>query len=188
MHARQNDTIRSVRAALLRGDEKALALVYREYGALLVSYARRRLNTPDAAEDIVQEAFIAWWNRREQTPGPEAVKAYLYTCVRNACYNHNRDRACRLRQEQQQAYLVSESPAEALRDLVRAETLAEIYALVRQLPPRCREVFELIYLKEKTNPEVAAALRISESTIRTQKARALALLRQLSAGLLGMLY
>ena len=48
----------------------------------LCVYALHYLKDADAVEDVVQEAFTAWW---QKGVGTDNAKAYLYAIVRNRC-------------------------------------------------------------------------------------------------------
>ena len=48
----------------------------------LCVYALHYLKDADAVEDVVQEAFTAWW---QKGTGTDNAKAYLYAIVRNRC-------------------------------------------------------------------------------------------------------
>ena len=53
-------------AAIALGDRKALAELYRVTGPRLPGVALRVLRRRDAAEDVLQEAFISIWERAGQ--------------------------------------------------------------------------------------------------------------------------
>src|SRR6478735_6603376 len=55
----------------------------------LVFFARKFLFDPLAAEDIVTELFLKYWQKQDQFHSPVAVKTFLYIGTRNACINHN---------------------------------------------------------------------------------------------------
>ncbi|HMC67663.1 MAG TPA: sigma factor, partial [Mycobacteriales bacterium] len=44
-----------------RGDEAALEAVYQRYGGACYRLARRILDEPHLAEDVVQQVFLALW-------------------------------------------------------------------------------------------------------------------------------
>jgi RNA polymerase sigma-70 factor (ECF subfamily) len=68
-----------------------------------------------------------------------------------------------------------------------SEIHAAVHQAIQQLPPKCREVFRLHYLQGMDYEEIAKELKVSISTVRNQKARALALLRK-QMGVTGVLH
>lgn len=61
---------------------------------------------------------------------------------------------------------------------IEAETLNRVYLALNTLPPKCGQVFRLYYLQEKPLAEIAGELNLSLSTVKSQKRRALLLLKQ----------
>jgi RNA polymerase sigma-70 factor (ECF subfamily) len=61
--------------------------------------------------------------------------------------------------------------------VIEAEVLKRVYKAVEGLPDKCRRVFELTYLEEKSVAEIAALLQISPANVSVQRHRALQLLR-----------
>ncbi|KIC94054.1 RNA polymerase sigma-70 factor [Flavihumibacter solisilvae] len=128
------------------------------------------------AEDLVQDAFLKYYDRHSEFEQETAAVAYLYTTVRNSCLNHLRH------QKVVTGYLHSkeadpiEEPA-VLQAIIKAEALGEIYKAVDELPSGCASVFRLCYFEGLKNQEVADQLGVSINTIKTQKARALQFLR-----------
>ena len=54
----------------------------------LVVYANGFLFDKDASEDIVQEIFIYIWEHANKLNIETSLKGYLYTMVRNRCFNY----------------------------------------------------------------------------------------------------
>ncbi|WP_019947486.1 RNA polymerase sigma-70 factor [Hymenobacter aerophilus] len=161
-------------------DPAALPLeqLFRRYYARLVYFSFQLTGHREAAEDIAQEAFITYWNQREQVAAA-GVQAYLYSTVRNASLNAVRHRkVVQLHQSQTQA--APPPPAaepDVVRQLIKAEVVAEIYEALETLPDGCRTIVRLGYLENKKNHEIAAELGVSINTVKTQKQRGLQLLR-----------
>ena len=62
--------------------------------------------------------------------------------------------------------------------MIELEFYREIFATLKSLPPNCRKIFEMIYLHGKSYEQISQELNLTESTVRSQKARALMLIRQ----------
>ena len=52
-----------------------------------------------------------------------------------------------------------------------------LFELIDKLPLRCREIF-LLYMEGKRNEEIAGMLSLSVETVKTQKKRAMAFIRE----------
>src|SRR5687768_17461859 len=66
----------------------ALASIYNRFYDPLVFFARKQLPDSLAAEDIVAEIFLKYWQRQHNFNSVYAVKTFLYISTRNACINH----------------------------------------------------------------------------------------------------
>lgn len=156
--------------------EKEQEFIFRTYYARLCYYASKILAGREGAEDIVQEVFVKVFNQRRIYPDEVARKNYLYLSVRNACLNFIRHHKV------EQKYLAAQPADEAeeaqgLHKIIDAEVMAELNKAIASLPEGCRKVFSLGYLEGFSNQQIAEQLQVSVNTVKTQKARALQLLR-----------
>ncbi|MCA0438509.1 MAG: SigE family RNA polymerase sigma factor [Austwickia sp.] len=144
--------------------------LYRAEYRHLVRYAYLLMRDLPAAEDAVQDAFIAL-QRRGITAADDA-RAYLHVVILNASRGRwrraQRDRGLRLRLV---AGATTTQPA-ADAGLPRAE----LVDAVNRLPRRQREVIALRYWADLPEKEIAAALGISVGTVKTAASRGLAAL------------
>lgn len=147
------------------------------YYQRLCSFAYRIVACEDTAKDLVQDAFVTLLEGSlRNTRDPNVVKSYLYTTVKHAAFNRVRHLKIASRiHEQHLADTVEES--KVLEALIRAEVAGEIQAALATLPKGCAEVCKLGYLEGMKNIEIAEALQISINTVKTQKQRAIMLLR-----------
>ncbi len=62
-------------------------------------------------------------------------------------------------------------------EVLRAELLYEIYQEMENLPEKCGQIFKMLFIEDKSTEEVAQHFGINVQTVRSQKARAIQLLK-----------
>jgi RNA polymerase sigma-70 factor (ECF subfamily) len=162
---------------LQKGEEKGLDFFFNRYYSAMVYYSLSITHDEDGAEDAVLEAFIKLWNVKETITECKKIKFLLYRIVRNTSINFLRtEKSRRQRSENLYAYQdkYEDSPLEKM---VETETYHKLYLLVSQLPPRCSQIFRMFYFQDKPIKEIARELNISVNTVKTQKQRAIQMLR-----------
>lgn len=163
-------------AAVRSGDRAAFEVLFRAWYARLAEYAAHLLASADAAEDAVQDVFIAVWDRRASLPDHTKLAAYLHRAVRNRAFNQMRDRRVVERWAEDPEHAERQSPpADAA--VLHAELAVTVSNALRSLAPRTREVFLLSREQGLTYNEIASALDISVKTVETLMGRALRALR-----------
>lgn len=157
--------------------ELLLEFLHASYYDRLLYYAWSIIHDKEASRDLVQEAFICYWNQKEQvSPNVVQIRNFLYVNVKNSCLKHLRhDKVV-------DKYLGMQDPdpaeeASILNKMIQAEVIGEIYAAIETLPERCRRISKMGYLEGLKNHEIAEQLGLSVNTVKTQKQRALQLLR-----------
>ncbi len=164
---------------LQEGDPAGLQYLIRIYFPVLCRYAIRILNRDASAEDLVEEAIIKLWERREAFTCIEEVKGFLYTSIRNSCINNIRSRKREQARFQAFAQIHEEDTGACIEsEIIYAEVLADLRRSVNALPARMRKVFILSHFKEMSNQEIADHLHLSQQTVRNQKTRAFRLIKQ----------
>lgn len=143
-----------------------IELLFRRYYRQLCLFALHFTGEAEAAEDIVQDAFVALWERSPEVRDP---KSYLFTSVRNACLSW-------LRQRNNVADTLLETiPEEDLESLADEE--ARLWSAIDALPRKRRQIFLLAKRDGFKYEEIAARLGISVHTVRNQMSKALAALK-----------
>lgn len=151
--------------------------LFRRYYTRLCHFAFLYLKEEKAAEDVVQDAFVAFWKNRDfVSDHPSAIKNYFYTSVRNACLNLHKRARVQARFEEKYHPPISEDPL-FLESLIRAEVMDMIHGVVQDLPKACAQIFRLGYFEGLSNTEIAEQLDISINTVKTQKRRAIMTLK-----------
>ena len=76
-------------------DADTLDGLLRQFWRPLVAYAGRLLDDTEAAEDVVQRAFVRLWEHGHAIPTGDEVRPFLYRIVRNLASNEWRRRQTR---------------------------------------------------------------------------------------------
>lgn len=128
-------------------------------------YALRMVRDINVAQDLVQESFLAVWQKICAGFDPQNFKAYMYITVRNAALQYMRTANIQVPIEEAAAEVAPE-------DIDRSEMDAEIWRAVDSLAPRCREIFLLSKRDGLTHAQIAEKLNISVKTIENQITKA----------------
>ncbi len=144
----------------------------------MVVFATRILGDEDKAKDVTQDAFIKIWQKTDEDFADEnALKAYLYVLVKNACISLIRKESrVGLDDIDQHGNIPSEKII--LDEILREETYQMLASSINTLSPQAQQVVNLA-LKGLTNPEIAEHLNVSVNTVKTVKKRAYKALRDL---------
>lgn len=142
----------------------------------LYLFAFRMLGCKETAQDLVQDAFVYFLEKKEDMGDHDMAKAYLYGVVKHAALNKIRHR--KVVDRFNTIYRTEQIEEDKiLQMMIRAEVIGELYAALESLPKGCAEICKMGYLEGRKNAEIAVLLNISINTVKTQKQRALTLLR-----------
>lgn len=160
---------------LHNGDEGTFRAIFETHRTRLCYFACQILPDGESPEDVVQEAFAKLWEKRRHFHQPDAIKAFLYITVKNRCLNLcKHDKVVRKYGD----LLHAETDEQAIGDhIMESEVLENVYRALERLPEGCRQVLKLSYFQELRNKDIAEKLQVSINTVKTQKKRALHLLR-----------
>jgi RNA polymerase sigma-70 factor (ECF subfamily) len=161
------------------GDESALGLFMQEYTGLLYYRALAIVHDKMAAEDIVQEVFIRFWDQRKELQESSVVPAYLTRLARNACVNYLEYQEVRRRHAKSyhEHLAREEEPGEWDEERLE-ECRRRLQEFIASLPERCREVFVLACVEGLKYHEVAGRLHVSVNTVKSQVKHAYAKLKR----------
>ena len=146
---------------LRQGNESAFTYIYNQHWDKLYYVAYRLLKDTNAAEEIVQDVFMALWNKRESLT-IQSINPYLGAMTRYAVYR-------RLAKEKQFKFTESDTALENVSSVSEIDVdnkilLEIITGLSNQLPEKCRLVFQYNkLLGHQSLTEVAAQLNISQN-------------------------
>lgn len=158
---------------LIKKDQNdAFKFLFQKYYSRLLRYAIRFVQEKEIAEDIIQEVFISFWEKRQLLKSI-SLSSLLFCMVRNASINYLK-----------QKVLVEKYPIEFIENIDGEEKLytldfalsadeetlyddlkKRIQEALSILPQRSREVFLLSRFNGLKNKEIASKLKISTTAV-----------------------
>ena len=160
------------------GDEsygERVARLFREHNDSLVRVLRARLNSPQEATEVAQEAYVRLL--RLDKPGEVSfLQAYLFKTAINLANDRLKHKS---RKAQLDPLVFFETETETAapspdRGVCAQQELDLIRRAVEELPPKCRKAFLLHKVHELSVEETAVRMSLNPRVIRRYVARALA--------------
>ena len=139
----------------------------------LCFFAFQYVKDIEIARELVQESFVALWEKRFTIDPERPVKAYLRTSIYNRCMNYIRDHRKFTRDLLVLENLIPEPGMQPGQQMIAGELQKQIEAAIDSLPEKCREVFVMSRFQGFKYQEIADKLDISVKTVETQMSKAL---------------
>lgn len=163
-------------ADIRTGCEWAFTTLYNRYYKKLHMDANYQLKDAELAEDIVQEVFVTIWTRRDHLPENLTIKSYLITCVRNKCLDQYRKTLVHSKNAKlyssMKEIIVNFNPME------NKELSLQLNNAIQALPQAQRTIFEMSYLDNELQRDIAVKQNITLQTVKNQISTSLRILRQ----------
>lgn len=161
---------------LRRGDERAFEEIYRRHGFALLELAYRKVNSREAAEEIVQDLFTTLWHKRAEVD-IQKLREYLSSAVRYRVINLFKNKFLHAGYIAVSRTGASEADHRTEQDLAAADLSVALSSGLAHMPSHTREVFQLSRMEHRSVPEIAVRLKLSPKTVEYHLTRALKLLR-----------
>lgn len=136
-----------------------------------LGFVMRRVESREAAEDILQSAFVRGMEKGGELRDEESAVAWFYRMLRNAVIDHYRGRAAQDRAaEHWLQELETETKPDAMIQDVACGCVKEVLV---DLKPEYRQAIELVDLEEKSLRDLASTAGIAENNagVRVHRAR-----------------
>ena len=150
-----------------RDTDAFVVAMFQEHGRGLVRMVRLFVDDRNAAEDLVQEAFIRLARSAHRIEDDRKAAAYLRSIVLNLARDHNRRGLVSLRHR-----LPLDDRVASVEDtVVLSEEHQQVVEALRSLPRRQRDCLILRYYDELAIDDIAATLDISRNSVKTHLTR-----------------
>jgi len=149
-------------------DAEAFAALYDRHGRAAYSLSYRMMGEKQAAEDLVQDAFLKVWRgagsyRTERG----SVRTWILSIVHNRGIDQLRSTASRRRtQDRVEASAPTSQPSEAFAEAWRNSQREQVRAALGTLPKEQLKILELAYFSGYTHVEISELLDLPLGTVK----------------------
>jgi len=157
------------------GDKAAFDTFYQNHSSALISFLCSKGLSQQEAEDLLQQAFLIIWEKREEIKPELSLRSFLFTTAYRRMLNLFRDRKDTV---SNYAYVLESDGQNPEESTETREAIQQLHAALKKMPEKRRNVFEFCYLQEFTYKEAAEALGITRKTVENHMALALRDLRE----------
>lgn len=160
-------------AGCCKGDRVCQHLLFEAYSKRMMAVCLRYSKSTQEAEDILQEGFIKVFQHISGFKKESQLETWMTRIMVNTALNTHRKKI----------YLfpmvdVEDTPLLDPEDSLSALAVSEIIKSIQSLPHGCQIIFNMYAMEGYSHKEIAGMLDISESTSKSQYARAKELLRK----------
>lgn len=170
------DTDNEILHRLRSGDESALRLLFDRYYMPLCIHSMQLTDSLDVSEDLVQDLFVSFWEKKIYLTIEINLRTYLFNAVRNLSINYMRkERPYALCELEESLHLIDEEAE--FTELELRERHRRLHEALKELSPQEYRVLHAVVFENKKYKEAAEELGLSVNTVKTYLARAFRLLR-----------
>lgn len=158
---------------MLNTDKKTFEKLFREHYSILCNYARNIICDEQVVDDIVQNFFVAIWEKKHLSVTEDTFLPYAYRAIKNSCINYYKSEVVK---ENFYIQLAEEwqSQWEEEDEFIYKQ---EVKAALRKLPEKCRKVFLLKCVTGLRYKEIAEISNISVNTVKYHLGEAFRIMR-----------
>lgn len=153
-----------------RRAEDELTLIYQRHAAAVAAYVLRRTDASDAP-DVVAEAFLVAWRRRDIVPDEPETLPWLYGVARNVLANQRRGQRRRSQLAERLATMLVDHAVDPP-SVEETEEFSRVARALRNLPADDAEVLRLASWEALSPAEIATVLDLPPGTARQRLHRA----------------
>jgi len=148
-----------------RSDRSAFAQLFEATYDGLFGFARSIVRDPQAAHDVLQDAYAKLWQIRESVDPARSLKALLYQMVRNYSLNHQRQRKTRSSESIDDSLTEPTAETDIEGEVDTIALTQRIHRWIASMPERRREAFVLSRFEGLSHEEIARVMNLTPRTV-----------------------
>lgn len=176
---RGDDTPHALVVRLQRAEPEAMTLVYRQHHVAVRAFAQRLVGDLEAAEDLVQDVFVALPSAIARFRGECGLRTFLVSIAVNRAKNHVRGAVRRRAALAKMAREPEPASPDPHADVARRQLADRLMRALDALPFEQRVAVVLAEIEERTSAEISTIVGAPEGTVRTRIFHAKRKLREL---------
>ncbi len=157
---------------------KQFELLFRRQYPRLCHIAAGLLGDREAAEDVVQDCFVNFWEMAGSRKAVQNPEAFMTTMVRHRCIDRLRKQCAEVSADEEVVQNQMADVADEYTDEYKPSAQDIVEQALGILPYKCRCIFELSRLHGKSYREIADSLNISVKTVENQMGKGIRAMRQ----------
>ncbi len=171
----QNISERDLIEGCLAGNRRMQEALYSRFSPRMYAVCLRYAGSSEEAEDILQEGFIKIFKKMDSYRGDGSFEGWIRRIFVNTAIEHFRRKRYLMPVTEKEENTLEGKYTSALDDL----GAKDLMALVQELSPGYRTVFNMYVVEGYTHKEIAEILGISEGTSKSQLSRAKVILQEM---------
>lgn len=177
MNTERNQTISEtdIINGCIEGNRRMQEILYQRFAPRMYAVCLRYAGTAEEAEDILQEGFIKVYKKMASFRGEGSFEGWIRRIFVNTAIEHFRRKRYLQPVTEKEENTIEGKYLSALDDMATKDVMA----LIQQLSPGYRTVFNLYVVEGYSHKEIADMLGISEGTSKSQLSRAKVILQEL---------
>lgn len=168
------DTLDKILAGCRKKRAASQKELYQRFGSAMYGLCLQYASNEEDARDVLQDGFVKVFQKLDQLKDPAAFPGWIRRIMINTALERYRS--------QVRSYPVDEfsenGAARVDNEAMDALACEDLVALIRELPPRYRMVFNLYAIEGYNHREISQELEISVGTSKSNLSRARAILQE----------
>ena len=143
----------------------------------LFRFAKRMLDQTEEAEDVVQEAFIKLWNRRDKLDDYRSVEALAMIMTKNLCLDRIKAKRYPVENMENHRQFLENMPEEP--EVDHSDLIRGIHQAIKLLPEQQQIIVHLRDIEGYEFEQIAEIVDMNDNAIRVALSRARKRIREL---------